>query len=132
MDNPKNQLLNLCRQLELPVPTFETGASGPDHERVFICEVLIGDLKAKGQAKTKRGAEQAAAKSALQLLGAAPTESSTVPVSNAPMPVFSEVLMECLATANKRVATDRLGEDAVDEIANLTVKLYQSIVKGLS
>jgi len=40
--------------------------SGPAHERVFVVEVLVGDLViGRGEGKSKRGAEQDAARNAL-------------------------------------------------------------------
>jgi len=53
---------------ELPVYRM-TDASGPDHDRVYRVEVLIGDcVYGAGQGRTKKNAEQLAAQAALILL----------------------------------------------------------------
>jgi len=59
-------------------PTYEVvGTEGPDHERVWYVEVRAGDdLRARGQGRSKKAAEQDAAGHALRLLeevAAAPT-----------------------------------------------------------
>lgn len=47
-----------------------TGESGPDHNKVFEAEVhLNSNVVGKGCGKTKKGAEQEAAKKALELMG---------------------------------------------------------------
>lgn len=46
------------------------GASGPDHDKIFEAEVhLNSNVIGRGKGKTKKGAEQAAAKEALTLMG---------------------------------------------------------------
>ncbi len=48
-----------------------TGQSGPDHNKVFEVEVLLNsNVIGKGKGKSKKQAEQAAAKEALLLMGA--------------------------------------------------------------
>lgn len=46
------------------------GSSGPDHNKIFEAEVkLNSNVIGRGKGKTKKGAEQAAAKDALNLMG---------------------------------------------------------------
>lgn len=46
------------------------GASGPDHDKIFEAEAhLNSNVIGRGKGKTKKGAEQAAAKEALTLMG---------------------------------------------------------------
>ena len=46
------------------------GSSGPDHNKIFEAEVkLNSNVIGRGKGKTKKGAEQAAAKEALNLMG---------------------------------------------------------------
>lgn len=43
--------------------------SGPDHDKTFTAAVAIGDMEARGTGKSKKTAEQAAARAALERLG---------------------------------------------------------------
>ena len=46
-----------------------TGESGPDHNKHFVCAVLVdGEHIAKGEGKSKKEAEQQAARNALEIL----------------------------------------------------------------
>lgn len=46
------------------------GSSGPDHDKVFEAEVrLNSNVIGRGKGKSKKSAEQAAAKEALKLMG---------------------------------------------------------------
>ncbi|HBN38341.1 MAG TPA: ribonuclease III, partial [Ruminococcaceae bacterium] len=46
------------------------GSSGPDHNKVFAAEVhLNSNVIGRGKGRTKKAAEQAAAKEALKLMG---------------------------------------------------------------
>lgn len=46
------------------------GATGPDHDKVFEAEVLLNsNVIGRGKGKSKKAAEQAAAKEAMQLMG---------------------------------------------------------------
>ena len=42
-------------------------ANGPDHDKTFEVELVVGQLKTKGYGKSKKAAEQAAAQTALEL-----------------------------------------------------------------
>jgi ribonuclease III len=44
--------------------------NGPDHDKTFEVELSVGDVRTRGKGKSKKAAEQEAAKSALELLGA--------------------------------------------------------------
>ena len=47
-----------------------TGEEGPDHNKIFIVEVCLnGQVIGKGRGKSKKDAEQLAAKEALELMG---------------------------------------------------------------
>lgn len=59
------------RNPEETVAYFLTGESGPDHNKVFEVEVrLNSNVIGKGKGKSKKQAEQMAAKQALELMGA--------------------------------------------------------------
>lgn len=44
------------------------GESGPDHDKTFTAELVVGDICAQGTGKSKKAAEQAAARKVLDLL----------------------------------------------------------------
>ncbi|MBO6054256.1 MAG: ribonuclease III, partial [Oscillospiraceae bacterium] len=47
----------------------ELGSSGPDHDKRFFCQVVLnGEVLAKGDGRSKKAAEQAAASAALEIL----------------------------------------------------------------
>ena len=57
-----------ARKRDLPVYRLKE-ATGPDHDRVYLVEVLIGDrVYGTGQGRTKKSAEQDAAAATLMLL----------------------------------------------------------------
>lgn len=59
------------RNPEEEVTYILTGESGPDHDKLFTVEVhLNSNIIGKGSGKSKKQAEQSAAKQALQLMGA--------------------------------------------------------------
>lgn len=43
--------------------------NGPDHDKTFVIQISVGDISAEGVGKSKKTAEQDAAKKALELLG---------------------------------------------------------------
>lgn len=62
----KTRLQELCSQLELGVPRYETHGEGPEHEKVFTASVVVGGTSlGSGTGRTKKAAEQAAAELAL-------------------------------------------------------------------
>lgn len=66
----KTRLQELAARLSLEAPEYVLrGMSGPDHDRVFACEVNIGGrVLGEGQGSSKKLAEQAAARVALSAL----------------------------------------------------------------
>ncbi len=65
----KTALQELTSDLNLSTPEYEITESGPDHDKSFIATVNIGNEKfPSGDGKSKREAEQAAAKLAYDLL----------------------------------------------------------------
>lgn len=66
----KSRLQELLQASQRPLPVYRlTEASGPAHARIYCVEVLIDDrAHGSGQGRTKKSAEQAAARAALTLL----------------------------------------------------------------
>ncbi|XP_075718923.1 interferon-induced, double-stranded RNA-activated protein kinase-like isoform X2 [Rhinoderma darwinii] len=69
--NCKGLLIEFCIKNSRSQPRFEMPeATGPPHDRVFVCQVFIDDkLVGEAKDKTKKSAENTAAKMALQALG---------------------------------------------------------------
>jgi ribonuclease-3 len=67
MTNPKGRLQELLQEEEGVAPEYETLAvEGPDHARYFTVEVTLhGERLAVGEGRSKREAQQAAARAAL-------------------------------------------------------------------
>jgi ribonuclease-3 len=68
----KSQLQELIQARHQPAPTYQViEATGPDHDRSFTVEVRLGDtVLGRGRGKSKKSAEEEAARSALQQLPA--------------------------------------------------------------
>ncbi len=67
----KTALQELAAARGLSVPEYEIEESGPDHDKSFTaCVLLSGERFAQGEGKSKREAEQVAAKLALEVLHA--------------------------------------------------------------
>ena len=68
----KTELQQLIQQAEGDFLEYETvGESGPDHQKTFeVVAKLNSNVIGKGKGRTKREAEQNAAKEALELFGA--------------------------------------------------------------
>lgn len=68
----KTEFQELAQALRGTVPRYVHGEpSGPDHERIFTVAVFVGEeCLGKGTGKTKKEAEQAAARAGLERLGA--------------------------------------------------------------
>jgi ribonuclease-3 len=65
----KTALQELSAQLNLPSPEYEITESGPDHDKSFSASVILGAEKfPMGVGKSKREAEQSAAKIAYEVL----------------------------------------------------------------
>jgi len=71
LDDPKSALQEAAQARGLPLPIYrEIGRSGPDHRRLWRCEVLWnGEPLAEGEGRTKKDAQRAAARRALARLG---------------------------------------------------------------
>jgi ribonuclease-3 len=67
--DPKTQLQELALARNLGNPVYDTSFEGPDHDRNFFAVVRLGDFEAKGQARSRKTAEAAAAAAALEALG---------------------------------------------------------------
>jgi len=70
VDNYKSALLEYAQAEKMPIPRYELiKESGPGHNRTFEVEVLIGDERlGTGIGKSKKKAEQKAAKEALKVI----------------------------------------------------------------
>jgi ribonuclease-3 len=66
----KSQLQELIQARHQPAPTYQViEATGPDHDRSFTVEVRLGDtVLGRGRGKSKKSAEEEAARSALEQL----------------------------------------------------------------
>jgi ribonuclease-3 len=134
MAHPKSTLNERAKQLSLPKPTFETERHGPEHEPTFRSRVFVGErLLGEGEAKTKREAEKLASQAALQTLERPNTQAQALDneAFDGPWPVFPEVLAASLHVANSRVAAKRLGEEALDDVKALALKLYKDSLLAL-
>lgn len=69
--DPKTRLQELMQDRERVTPNYRlTGHEGPDHERTFFAEVWADDRRlGRGDGRSKKLAEQAAAEAALTALG---------------------------------------------------------------
>jgi len=70
VDNYKSALLELAQAQKRPIPHYELiSESGPGHNRTFMVKVLVGDEElGQGKGKSKKKAEQKAARQALKKL----------------------------------------------------------------
>lgn len=65
----KSRLQELVQTRLKETPTYTIiDETGPDHDKTFKVELCIGEMKSQGVGKSKKSAEQAAAKKALELL----------------------------------------------------------------
>lgn len=69
-NDSKTALQELVQGMGQEPPRYRiTGFRGPEHRRVFMCEVLVGDRKmGEGEGTSKKGAEQNAARKALDAM----------------------------------------------------------------
>ncbi len=72
--DPKTALQEWCQKHHHTLPSYRLVSElGPEHDRSFECEVTLGDkVLGRGSGRSKKFAEQAAAKAALQALSAEP------------------------------------------------------------
>jgi ribonuclease-3 len=71
--DPKTKLQELLQAQGKPLPTYDlVRSSGADHEKVFdvTCTIASLDLVGEGRGNSRRAAEQAAAKDAIDRLAA--------------------------------------------------------------
>jgi ribonuclease-3 len=68
--DPKSKLQEIVQAQKQQLPVYQVvDSTGPDHEKIFTIEVLVdGILLGHGTGKSKRGAEQEAARVALERL----------------------------------------------------------------
>lgn len=73
LENPKGELQEFLQARSPEAPQYrQSSVSGPDHDRVFECEVLHGGVVlGTGRGKSKKAAEASAALEALQSFGKA-------------------------------------------------------------
>lgn len=58
----KTSLQEVAAQHDLSAPYYRTGAEGPDHDKTFTAEAVVGDeVRGNGTGHTKKDAEQQAA-----------------------------------------------------------------------
>jgi ribonuclease-3 len=69
--DPKTLLQEACHRLGLPPPIYQiVGVMGPDHDRTYACAVEVGKtLRGRGEARSKRAAQQLCAEGILQAVG---------------------------------------------------------------
>jgi ribonuclease-3 len=64
----KTALQELAQGSGFPLPEYSVvGEIGPDHDKMFVVEVKVGSLVARGEGSSKKEAQQQAAQHALQL-----------------------------------------------------------------
>ncbi len=66
----KTRVQELCHRLGRPPPRYQVvGVDGPDHARLYTCEILVdGELFGRGRGSSKKVAEQECARRALARL----------------------------------------------------------------
>ena len=65
----KSRLQELVQTTQQAVPHYEVvEENGPDHDKTFRIKVIVCDIEAEGQGKSKKMAEQDSAKNAMELL----------------------------------------------------------------
>ena len=77
--DPKSALQETVQGRGLSPPTYRVvEVQGSPHEQVFVVEVLVNDVAlARGEGRSKRLAERAAASAALDDIGRAPAASAS-------------------------------------------------------
>ncbi len=68
-DDYKSRLQELVQEQRKEIPHYRiTGQSGPDHDKTFTARLTVGDITTEGRGKSKKQAEQDAARRAIDLL----------------------------------------------------------------
>jgi ribonuclease-3 len=80
MRDPKSALQEKVQAGGSPAPWYRVvGTRGPQHDQTFEVEVLVGEeVRGRGEGRSKRLAERAAAIAALERLDAPPDETGTM------------------------------------------------------
>ncbi len=69
----KSRLQETTQERQLPMPQYSLiEANGPDHDKTFRVQVAVDALVAVGEGKSKKTAEQIAAKEIIKMLGEKP------------------------------------------------------------
>jgi ribonuclease III len=77
----KSALQEMVQAEGMPLPTYAVVAEdGPDHDKVFHIEAQVGERAARGQGRTKKRAEQRAARLVLETLLGTDAEIDQAPV----------------------------------------------------
>jgi ribonuclease-3 len=83
-DDYKTRLQELCAQAYDELPVYRVTDRGPDHAKVFEAEVSVGGrAKGRGEGRSKKQAEQVAARDAWHTLKAAQPETAAQPPAEA-------------------------------------------------
>lgn len=132
VNNAKGDLIARSIALGLGVPTFDTLASGPPHERNFRVTVLVGGQEmGLGEARTKKEAERAAAEQALGKLSSTPTTSVTaITEPSSPWPIYAQVLAQSIDAALELAPEDASLEDIQHEAAQFYKGLLAELGHG--
>ena len=65
----KSRLQEIVQTTHKVMPTYQViGESGPDHDKTFAVKITVCDMEAEGIGKSKKTAEQDAARQALEML----------------------------------------------------------------
>lgn len=75
--DPKTSLQESAARHGKPAPVYAISESGPDHSKVFVATVTVGDVSATGEGTSKKHAEMAAALQAWSLLDGTAAKSSS-------------------------------------------------------
>ncbi len=84
-DDYKTRLQELCAQRQDELPLYRIKDRGPDHAKVFEAEVFVGGLAlGRGEGRSKKQAEQEAARNAWAVLEGASDEAVVTGGAEAP------------------------------------------------
>lgn len=136
--NAKGNLIARTQTLGLGTPSFEAEAEGPAHDRIFRAQVTVGgEVLGRGEGRSKKDAERAAAEAALRVLSgpedaepAGEEEPEVTPgEATAPgrWPIYAAVLEGAL-----EVALELADEDAgIDDVRREAARLYRGLLADL-
>ena len=69
-DDYKSRLQEIAQETRGEIPRYRiTGQIGPDHDKTFTAQLTVSGVTTEGQGKSKKQAEQDAARRAIRLLG---------------------------------------------------------------